>query len=129
MLAKDIMTQQVIAVSPQTPVKQLAKTLSQNHISGTPVVDKSGKVVGVVTQRDLLGKKGAQVKSIMSKKVISVMEDTPVEEIASVMTARNVKRVPVFRGQKLAGIISRGDLVRAIATGEHIALRTPIYDL
>jgi CBS domain-containing protein len=129
MLAKDIMTQQVIAVSPQTPVKQLAKTLSQNHISGTPVVDKSGKVVGVVSQRDLLDKKGAQVKSIMSKKVISVMEDTPVEEIASVMTSRNVKRVPVFRGQKLTGIISRGDLVRAIATGEHIALRTPIYDL
>src|SRR5688500_14862490 len=81
MLAKDIMTQHVIAVSPQTPVKQLAKTLSQNHISGTPVVDKRGKVVGVVTERDLLGKKGTQVKSIMSKKVISVMEDTPVEEI------------------------------------------------
>jgi CBS domain-containing protein len=123
------MTQRVIAVRPQTLVKELAKTLSQNHISGTPVVDKNGKVVGVVSERDLLAKKGTQVKSIMSKKVIGVMEDTTVEEIASLMTTRNVKRVPVMRGEKLAGIVSRGDLVRAIATGEHIALRTPIYDL
>jgi CBS domain-containing protein len=129
MLARDIMTERVIAVSPQTPVKQLAKTLSQNHISGTPVVDKNGKVVGVVSERDLLGKKGTQVKSIMSKKVFGVMEDTPVEDIASLMTLRNVKRVPVFRGQKLAGIVSRADLIRAIADGEQIAIRSPIYDL
>jgi CBS domain-containing protein len=129
MLARDIMTQRVIAVRPQTPIKELAKTLSQNHISGTPVVDKNGKVVGVVSERDLLAKKGTQVKSIMSKNVIGVKEDTPVEEIAALMTTRNVKRVPVLRGEKLAGIVSRSDLVRAIATGEHIALQTPIYDL
>jgi CBS domain-containing protein len=129
MLARDIMTERVIAVSPQTPVKQLAKMLSQNHISGTPVVDKNGKVVGVVSERDLLAKKGTQVKSIMTKKVFGVMEDTPVEEIASLMTSHNVKRVPVLRGQKLAGIVSRADLIRAIADGEQIAIRSPIYDL
>lgn len=129
MIAKQIMTQPVIAVTPLTPVKSLAKILSENRISGVPVLDQKGRLVGIVSQRDLLSKKGSQVKSIMSPNVLQVSEDTPVEEIASVMTTRNVKRLPVMRGQQLAGIVSRGDIVRAIAMGENLALNTPIYDL
>ncbi len=129
MLAKDIMTKDVIAVNPLTPVKSLAKILSKNHISGAPVVDKSGKVLGVVSEADILARSGKQVKSIMSKRVIGVIEDTPVEEIASLMTTHKVKRIPIIRGEKLAGIVSRADIVRAIAMGKHIAMHTPIYDL
>ncbi len=129
MLAKDIMTKDVIAVNPLTPVKSLAKILSKNHISGAPVVDKSGKVLGVVSEADILARSGKQVKSIMSKRVIGVIEDTPVEEIASLMTTHKVKRIPIMRGEKLAGIVSRADIVRAIAMGKHIAMHTPIYDL
>jgi CBS domain-containing protein len=129
MLARDIMSTHVIAVTPQTPVKRLAQTLSKNHISGAPVVDRHGKVIGVVSESDLLARKGTQVKSIMTKNVIRVMEDTPVEEIASLMATQHVKRLPVVRGQKLAGIVSRSDIVRAIAVGEHPALHTPVYDL
>jgi len=129
MLAKDIMTKDVIAVNPLTPVKSLAKILSKNHISGAPVVDKSGKVLGVVSEADILARSGKQVKSIMSKRVIGVIEDTPVEEIASLMTTHKVKRIPILRGEKLAGIVSRADIVRAIAMGKHIAMHTPIYDL
>jgi CBS domain-containing protein len=129
MLARDIMTKRVVAVTPLTPVKQVAKILNQNHISGVPVVDKSGKLVGIVSERDLLARRGAQVKSIMSKSVIRVKEDTPVEDIASLMASRKVKRVPVIRGQHLAGIVSRADIIRAIALGEHIAMLTPVYDL
>ena len=129
MLAKDIMTKDVIAVNPLTPVKSLAKILSKNHISGAPVVDKSGKVLGVVSEADILARSGKQVKSIMSKRVIGVIEDTPVEEIASLMTTHKVKRIPIIRGEKLAGIVSRADIVRAIAMGQHIAMHTPIYDL
>jgi CBS domain-containing protein len=129
MLARDIMTKRVVAVTPLTPVKQVAKILNQNHISGVPVVDKSGKLVGIVSERDLLARRGAQVKSIMSKSVIRVKEDTPVEDIASLMATQKVKRVPVIRGQHLAGIVSRADIIRAIALGEHIAMLTPVYDL
>ena len=93
------------------------------------MVDRHGKVIGVVSESDLLARKGTQVKSIMTKNVIRVMEDTPVEEIATLMATQHVKRLPVIRGQKLAGIVSRGDIVRALAVGEHPALHTPVYDL
>ncbi len=129
MVAKDIMTKDVITVSPTTTVKNLAKVLIQNQISGAPVADKKGKILGVVSEADLVAKKGKQVKAIMSKKVIGVTEETPVEEIAALMTTHKIKRVPVMRAEKVVGIVSRADIVRAIALGKHIALHTPVYDL
>ncbi len=129
MLAKDIMTKKVITVSPLTTVKDLAKTLTKNDISGVPVADKTGKILGIVSATDIVAKSGKQVKAIMSQKVISVTEETPVEEIANLLTTHKINRVPVLRGKKLVGIVSRADIVRAIAMGEHIALHTPIYDL
>ena len=129
MVAKDIMTKDVITVSPTTTVKSLAKVLIQNQISGAPVADKKGKILGVVSEADLVAKKGKQVKAIMSKKVIGVTEETPVEEIATLMTTHKIKRVPVMRAEKVVGIVSRADIVRAIALGKHIALHTPVYDL
>jgi len=129
MLAKDIMTKDVITVSQTATVKNLAKMLMQNQISGAPVADKKGKILGMVSETDIVAKKGKQVKDIMSKNVVGVTDDTPVEKIASVMTAHRINRLPVMRGQKLVGIVSRADIVGAIAMGKHIALHTPIYDL
>ena len=129
MLAKDIMTKKVITVSPLTTVKDLAKTLTKNDISGVPVADKTGKILGIVSATDIVAKKGEKVKDIMSKDIISVNEEIPVEEIANLFTTHKINRVPVLRGKKLVGIVSRADLVRAIAMGEHIAMHTPIYDL
>jgi CBS domain-containing protein len=129
MLARDIMTKDVIAVSPLTPVANLATILNKNHISGAPVLDENGKVIGIVSEADLLARKGKQVKSIMSTRVIEVRETTTVEEIASLMVTYEVKRMPVMRGEKMAGIVSRADIVRAIAMGKYIAMYTPIYDL
>jgi CBS domain-containing protein len=129
MTAKNIMTRKVITIDPAAAIKELAKVLSRNRISGVPVVDKKGSILGVVSEADIIGKKGRQVKSIMSSEVISVGEETQVSEIAALMTSHRIKRVPVVRDGKLVGIISRGDIVSAVARGEHIALHTPIYDL
>jgi CBS domain-containing protein len=128
MVAKDIMTKEIITVSPTTSVKKLAMTLVKNQISGAPVVDKSGKIIGVVSEADIVGKKGKDVRAIMSKKVISVIEDTPVEAVAQLMTTRKITRVPVMRDDKVIGIVSRADIVNAIAMGKHVALRTAAFD-
>ena len=129
MVAKDIMTREVIAVSPTMTVRQLATTLIKNQISGAPVAAKNGKIIGVVSEADIVAKKGKDVRAIMSKKVISVGEETAVEDIARLMTLHKIKRLPIMRGDEAVGIVSRADIVSAIAMGKHIAIHTPVYDL
>ena len=129
MFAKDIMTRDVITVSPTATVKNLAMTLIKNQISGAPVGGRNGKIIGVVSEADIVAKKGKDVKTIMSKNIISVTEDTPVEEIAKLMTTHRIKRLPVMRGSEVVGIVSRADIVNAIALGKHVAIHTPVYDL
>ena len=129
MLARNIMTRDVITVTPSMTIKQLANALIKNQVSGAPVTDKKSKIIGIVSEADIVAKKGKDVKSIMSKKVISVPDDTSVEDIAQLMTTHNIKRVPVVHDAKVVGIVSRADIVSAIARGEHVAIHTPIYDL
>ena len=129
MNAKDIMTRDIITVSPTMKVKELAMTLIKNQISGAPVASKDGKIVGIVSEADIVGKKGKDVRAIMSKKVISITEDASVEEIARLMTTHAIKRLPVMNEDEVVGIVSRADIVSAIAQGKHIAIHTPIYDL
>ena len=129
MLAKDIMTRDIITVKPNMTVKQLAMLLIKNQISGAPVAAEDGKIVGVVSESDILAKKAKQVKGIMSTKVVSVTEETPVEEIARLMSTHKIKRLPVMRDSAIVGIVSRADIVSAIALGKHVALHTPVYDL
>lgn len=129
MIARDVMTREVITVQPTLPVKKLAAVLMKNHISGVPVADKNGKIVGVVSEGDIIAKKGKQVRAIMHANVISVSEDTPVEVIAQVMTTHKAKRVPVMQNGKIVGIVSRADIINAMALGDNVALRTPVYDL
>jgi CBS domain-containing protein len=129
MIAKDIMTKDIITVPPTMTIKQLAMTLIKNQVSGAPVAGRNGKIIGVVSEADIVAKRGKDVKAIMSKKIISVGEETLVEEIAQLMTTHNIKRVPVMRGDEVVGIVSRADIVSAIARGEHVAIHTPVYDL
>jgi CBS domain-containing protein len=129
MIAKEIMTRDIITVAPELTIRKLAMTLVKNQISGAPVTGKTGKIVGIVSEADIVAKKGKDVKAIMSKKVISVAEDTPVEEIAQLMTKHKIKRLPVMNGGKVVGIVSRADIVNAIAMGKHVTIPSPVYDL
>ncbi len=129
MNAKDIMTRDIITVSPTMTVQSLAMTLIKNQISGAPVAGKDGRIVGIVSEADIVAKKGKDVRAIMSKKVINITADATVEEIAQLMTTHAIKRLPVMDGGELIGIVSRADIVSAIAQGKHVALHTPIYDL
>ncbi|MEX0802039.1 MAG: CBS domain-containing protein [Candidatus Binatia bacterium] len=129
MHAKDIMTRDVITVGPTITIKNLAMILIKNQISGAPVAGKNGKIIGVVSEADIVAKKGKDVRTIMSTNIISVTEETPVEEIAKLMTTHRIKRLPVMRGEDVVGIVSRADIVSAIALGKHVAIHTPVYDL
>jgi CBS domain-containing protein len=125
MIARDIMTHKVSTITPEASVQEVAQLLSRERISGVPVLDHAGRIVGIITEADILGKvnrEGLCVADIMSAEIIFVGEETPIGEIAMILTERNIKRVPVLRNGKLVGIVCRADIVRAVAQG-HLILR------
>ncbi len=113
--AGEIMNRDVVTTSPDLPVGELARLLTFHNISGMPVADAGGQVVGIVSEADVIGKRGATVGDVMMSDVVSVSSGTPVEEVAALMTERHFKRVPVMDEGALVGIVSRADIVRALA--------------
>ena len=114
MIARDIMTR------PDARAQEAAQLLSLKRISGLPVVDGHGNIIGIVTEADIISKvdrEGLSVSDIMSREVIMIDEEMPVNEIAALLTERKIKRVPVVTAGKLVGIVSRGDIVHAVAQG------------
>ena len=116
MRALDIMTSDVITIGPEASIHDVARLLSDCHISGAPVVDGDGHMIGLVTEADLIGKDGATVADIMTTRVLTAQEDTPVELIAQLLTSNRYKRLPVVRGERLVGVVSRADIVRMMAS-------------
>ncbi len=123
MQAKDIMTKDVITMNPDTTVFGAIDLLVNNEISGAPVVGNGDKVVGIVTEKDLLvtldflGEKNstsALVKEFMTKKVISFSEDTPIRTIMQELLRRNIKRSPIIKNEKVIGIVSRRDILKFV---------------
>lgn len=145
--AKDIMVKDVITVKKNTSIEELSELLVKNKISGVPVVENGGKVIGIVTEGDLIVKDAelhfpgyfklldsiiyleslnkfkrnlqkylaAKVEDLMTTKVISVKEDTPVSEVANMMIKNNINRVPVLdNDSRLTGIITRADIVKSM---------------
>jgi CBS domain-containing protein len=80
-----------------------------------PVLDTAGAMIGIVSEADVLGKRGATVGEIMTSEVISVAEATPIERIAALMAEKKIKRVPVVADGDRVGMVSRADIVRALA--------------
>ena len=111
----DIMTTDIATVRPDTPTENAARLMFSRAISGTPVVDEHGKLVGVVTEFDIIAKEGRTVSEIMTSDVVTVGEDTDAETVAQILISRRVRRVPVVRDGAVVGIVSRSDLVRLFA--------------
>ena len=116
MHARDIMTHETITIAPDASVREAARRLSGYNISGMPVVDHEDRMVGIITEADLISKEGATVADLMTPRVVSVTEQTDVDEIARILTVNRFKRVPVLRDGRLVGIVSRADIVRMMAS-------------
>lgn len=150
MQAKDVMTTRVITAQEETRVHDLVRLLLEHRISAVPVVDEDQRVLGMVSEGDLLlapeTPSGRQVwwlsalmvggtidfdrihsstaGDVMSRPVVTVNEDTELHEIARVLERRHIKRVPVLRDGKLAGIVSRANLLHGLSN-EIIELHEP----
>jgi CBS domain-containing protein len=146
MRAHQIMTRPVISVTPETTIVEAANTMLQKHVSGLPVVDAGGRLVGIISEGDFIrrseigtqrrrgrflrfilgpGKEasdfvrehGRKVSEIMTTEpLLTVSEDTPLDQIVALMESNNVKRLPVIRDDKVIGIVSRSNLLQAVAS-------------
>jgi CBS domain-containing protein len=153
MIARDVMTRDVVSVGSDTPMRKIAALLVEKGISAVPVVDSGGVPIGIVSEGDLIGRKEAEcearedwwltilaegedlspdflaslnyptARDLMSAPVIAVGEETNLREIAQILTTHRIKRVPVVRDGHIVGIVSRADLVRALAiTSSHMSV-------
>jgi CBS domain-containing protein len=145
----DVMTADPTTVEPQTPLQEAIKIMAEKHISGLPVVDRTGKLVGVISETDLMWKEtgvepppyimildsviylqnparyekeihkvlGQTVGEAMTDKPISIEPDRPLREAAHLMHEKNIRRLPVLdpQNERVIGIITRGDIIRAMA--------------
>jgi CBS domain-containing protein len=113
---KEVMNTKVISFREDTPVEEIALTLTSKHITGAPVVAADGHVVGIVSETDVFTKKGAVARDIMSTHVISVSEETGIDEAARLLVGEHIRRVPVMKHGKMVGLLSRSDVLEFFAT-------------
>ena len=105
------MNRNVISFQEDTPVEEVARVLSEHRITGAPVLAGDGHVSGIVSEIDILTKRGETAGDIMSADVISVSEDTGVGEVAQILAGRRIRRLPVMAGGKMVGLVSRSDIL------------------
>src|SRR4051794_3847199 len=114
--AADVMTPDPFTFDADTSVHEAAQVLSDNRISGAPVVDPEGGIIGIVSEFDLIARSGTSVREVMTREVVTVPDTAPLDRVRAVLVTQRLKRVPVIsREGKLVGLISRADLVRELA--------------
>jgi CBS domain-containing protein len=156
MKATDVMTRSPVSVEPDASIMKAIQLMLQRRISGLPVVDNTGVLVGILTEGDLLRRSetgtqrrrprwmefligpglaseyvhacGRRVDEIMSPKVFTIEEDTPLDQIVQIMESRRIKRLPVVRDGKVTGIVSRANLLHALATVARETKPSPLDD-
>ena len=156
MKAHDVMVSPVVTVKPSASVKDVAKLFLQRQISAVPVVDGQGKLVGIVSEGDLVHRAeigteqrrswwllllaedqalaadyikahGRKVEDVMTRNVVTVTPDAPLNEVARLLEKHGIKRVPIVRDGQLVGIVSRANLVQAVASSGS-KLEIPLSD-
>jgi CBS domain-containing protein len=147
MNASDVMTAGVITIEPDADVKTAARTMLEKGISALPVIDKNGKLVGIISEGDLIRRTeagteakaswwlrllsdnetlaskfvkahGMRVADVMSNEVITATPDTPLAEIARLLEKNRIKRVPIMKDGKPVGVVSRANLLQALASAK-----------
>lgn len=145
MQARDIMASRVVSIAPEATVLEAIELMLKNRISGLPVIDRAGALVGILTEGDFLRRAetgterkrprwlefllgpnslakdyvrshGRRVEEVMTRELVTVSEDAPLDEVVRIMERKRVKRLPVMRGSELVGIVSRASLLHAFAT-------------
>ncbi len=147
MLARDLMTPNPVTLQPGTPLPAVARLFAERGISGAPVLDAEGRLLGMVTEGDLIRRiaapagreqgwisrffqpagrqaaeyarlHGRRAEDVMTTNLVVAEEGTPIGEVAAAIEERGIRRVPVVRDGRLVGIVSRADLVRALLEPE-----------
>lgn len=145
MRAVDVMMRNVVTVHPDTDIAEAVALLGKHDVSALPVVDADGRVVGLISEADLIRRveigtekhlpwwmeavtgasalatdfakaHGKKVFEVMTRDVVSASEDTPLAEIATLFERKRIKRVPITRDGKLVGVVSRSNLIQALAS-------------
>jgi CBS domain-containing protein len=155
MKVSDIMTRRVISIGPAGTILEAVRLMLQNHISRLPVIDADGALVGIVTEGDFLRRAetgtqrkrprwlefftgpgkladeyvhthGRKIEEVMTPEPATVTEEAPLDEVVRLMEARRIKRLPVVRGGRVVGIVSRANLLHALASfGRKMPPSTP----
>jgi len=124
MRAKDVMSDGILSVSADASVLEAAKLLINCRVSAMPVVNEDGTMAGIVSEADVIGETKDYVEAngtpvrrvaeVMTRDVITAPEDTPLDQLAGLMKARNIKRIPILKDGAVVGIVSRVDILRGL---------------
>ncbi|HZV02075.1 MAG TPA: CBS domain-containing protein [Planctomycetota bacterium] len=113
---RDVMTQVVVTVEPETPLAEVLELLRSRHISGVPVVSREGSLLGVVSMTDLLeGDTTRTALEAATRTVVTIDEDAPLSEAARLLLELGIRRLVVRRGERIAGILTATDIVKWVA--------------